>query len=151
MRRNLQAFSGWGIAFAFFLTVAIARLISTLVPRFGATIGGVHVHHYVYGIFVLTIAGYLALIFKGPRATSWIALLYGCGVGLTFDEFGFWINPIMQRGVRWNTSGITIIVVALVFVALIPVIRRRPPTDDDALITDKVPAMQEILPSENAD
>ena len=151
MRRNLQALSGWGIAFAFLLTITVARLISTVAPRFGATVGGVHIHHYVYGIFILTIAGYLALIFKGQRATSWIALLYGCGVGLTFDEFGFWINPVFQRGVRWNTRGISIIVVALVIAGLIPIIRRRPIADDDVRGNDGVPAIQEILPSESAD
>jgi hypothetical protein len=151
MRRNLQAFSGWGIAFVFLLTVSVARLISTVAPRFGVTIGGMRIHHYVYGIFILTIAGYLALIFKGPRATSWIALLYGCGVGLTFDEFGFWINPVMQRGIRWNTQGITIIVVALVIIGLMPIIRRRPMADNDVRGDGGVPAIQEILPSENAD
>jgi len=35
-----------------------------------------HIHHYVYGIFILTVAGNLALIFKSERATLWIALLY---------------------------------------------------------------------------
>src|SRR5437588_11655190 len=132
MRRNLQDLSAWGIAFAFLLTVAVARLISSVAPRWGLTIGGVHVHHYVYGIFVLAAAGYLALVFKGPRATAWIALLYGCGVGLTFDEFGFWINPVFQRGVRWNYRGITTVVVALVVVSLIPILRRQSTVETDS-------------------
>jgi hypothetical protein len=83
-----------------------------------------HIHHYVYGIFILTAAGYLALVFKGDRATLWIALLYGLGVGLTFDEFGMWLNPPFQRGVRWSTNGLTIVIVALVMAALAPMIRR---------------------------
>jgi len=116
---------GWGIAFSFLVTVLAARLISWIAPWYHWTIAGVHLHHYVYGIFILTAAGYLALVFKGPRATSWIALLYGLGVGLTFDEFGFWINPIFQRGVRWNYRGITTIVTGLVIVSLIPLWRRK--------------------------
>jgi hypothetical protein len=138
----------WGIAFAFFLTVVVARLISWIDPGLHATIGGMHIHHYVYGIFVITAAGYLALIFKGPRATSWIALLYGMGVGLTFDEFGFWINPIFQRGVRGNTSGITAIVVTLVIIGLIPVLRRKPESGGSQ---GQVPAMSEAVISENSD
>ena len=84
-----------------------------------------HIHHYVYGIFILVIAGYLAMIFKGPRATSWIALLYGLGVGLTFDEFGMWFNPPFQRGTRWNTGGLEFVIFALTAAALLPLIFRR--------------------------
>src|SRR2546425_9857200 len=122
-------FRKWGIPFSFLLTVLVARSISAIAPWFHVTIAGVHLHHYVYGIFLLTAAGYLALVFRGPRATSWIALLYGCGVGLTFDEFGFWINPVFQRGVRWSYHGITTVVAGLVVVSLIPIIgrRRNPP------------------------
>ena len=136
-----------GILFAFLLTVIVARLISSVSPRLGWTIGGVHVHHYVYGIFMLTAAGYLALIFKGPRASSWIALLYGCGVGLTFDEFGFWINPVFQRGVRWSYRGITTVVVALVVVSLIPILRRQSTVETDS--AKNVGGISDVLISEN--
>ncbi|PYR87410.1 MAG: hypothetical protein DMG19_10655 [Acidobacteria bacterium] len=54
----------------------------------------------------------------------WIALLYGLGVGLTFDEFGMWLNPPFQRGVRWSTNGLTIVIVALVMAVLAPIIYR---------------------------
>ena len=115
-----------GIAAAFALTVLVARLVSYVVPRFHINIFGIHVHHYVYGIFILVIAGYLALIFRNDGATPWIALLYGLGVGFTFDEFGMWVN-LSVRGTRWNTTGITIVVVALLMVGvLIPRVLRKP-------------------------
>ena len=105
---------------AFALTVAGARVVSLLFPRFHwEPFPGVHIHHYVYGIFILTAAGYLALIFKGPRATAWIALLYGLGVGLTFDEFGMWVNPPFVRGVRWNTNGLAIVAVVIAAVTIL--------------------------------
>jgi thiol:disulfide interchange protein len=115
-----------GIAAAFVITSVGARLVSMALPQVHwEPVPGMHIHHYVYGIFILTIAGYLAMIFKGDRATSWIALFYGLGVGLTFDEFGMWLNPSFQRGVRWNTSGLQFIVFALALVGLIPVLFRR--------------------------
>jgi hypothetical protein len=90
-----------GIAAAFVFTAVGARLFSLVLPRVHwEPVPGMHIHHYVYGIFILTIAGYLALIFKSDRASLWIALLYGSGVGLTFDEFGMWLNPSFQRAVR---------------------------------------------------
>src|SRR5215475_9297651 len=117
-----------GIALAFGLTVAGARGFSIVLPRVHwEPVSGVHVHHYVYGIFILAIAGYLALIFKGNRATTWIALLYGLGIGLTFDEFGMWMNPPFVRGVRWDTNGLTIVFFALALAGLLPILLRRRP------------------------
>jgi len=114
------------IAGAFILTAAGARLFSLVLPWVHwEPIPGMHIHHYVYGIFILTVAGYLALIFKSERATLWIALLYGLGVGLTFDEFGMWLNPPFQRGVRWSTNGLAIVIGVLVLGALTPIIYRR--------------------------
>jgi len=116
------------VAVAFVLTVAGARVFSLLFPRVHwEPVAGIHIHHYVYGIFILTVAGYLALIFKSPRATMWIALMYGLGVGLTFDEFGMWFNPPFVRGVRWNTNGVEFVIVALVLAGLVPVLRRTSP------------------------
>jgi hypothetical protein len=111
---------------AFVLTVGVARVLSYAWPRFHLQLSsGLHLHHYVFGIFMLTAAGYLALVFKGPRATFWIALLYGLGVGLTFDEFGFWFNPPFVRGVRWNYSGLLIVGSAFLTIAVLRTVARR--------------------------
>jgi len=110
----------------FVLTIAIARTVSLYWPRFHLDIyPGVRVHHYVYGIFFLTISGYLALLFKGSRATAWIACLYGLGVGLTFDEFGFWINLNGGRGVRWHTGGLALIMILFFVSVAVPVIYKK--------------------------
>jgi len=131
-----------GIAIAFVLTVIGARLFSLVLPRVHwEPVPGMHIHHYVYGIFILTIAGYLALIFKSQGATSWIALLFGFGVGLTFDEFGMWLNPQFQRGARWSMNGLEFVIIALVLLGLIPVIfRRQQPVEN----------FEEIAPAEPA-
>src|SRR5436189_5211613 len=103
-----------GVAAAFILTAAGARLFSLVLPWVHwEPVPGMHIHHYVYGIFILAAAGYLALIFKGDGATPWIASLYGLGVGLTFDEFGMWLNPPILRGVRWNKDGIGLVLTGL--------------------------------------
>jgi len=114
-----------GIVAALALTLGGARLFSLLFPRVHWEPFGMHIHHYVYGIFILAVAGYLALLFRGDRARSWIALLYGLGLGLTFDEFGMWINPPFVRGVRWSTTGLTITLVACALGSVIPVLLRR--------------------------
>jgi hypothetical protein len=109
-----------GVLPAFLLAVVGARLFSFVLPRVHwEPAPGLHIHHYVYGIFILALAGYFALLFKGPRATGWIALLYGLGLGLTFDEFGMWFNPPFVRGVRWNMNGIAVVSIVLAIAALL--------------------------------
>src|SRR5947199_395156 len=115
-----------GIAAAFVLTAGGARVFSVFLPAVHwEPAPGMHIHHYVYGIFILATAGYLAMIFKGDRATSWIALLYGLGIGLTFDEFGMWLSPPFQRGTRWNMGGLEFVIIALALAGLIPLVLRR--------------------------
>src|ERR1700674_2964672 len=88
---------------AFAVTVLTARLISFFKPQAHWELTpGLHVHHYVFGIFFLSFAGYVSMIFRGPRATFFIALLYGWGLGLTFDEFGIWLNLLPGPTFRWS-------------------------------------------------
>src|SRR3954453_18041371 len=50
--------------------------------------GGVHVHHLVFGIVTMMIAGPLGFLSDGRSPfTEILALLFGVGVGLTIDEF----------------------------------------------------------------
>src|ERR1700745_2434465 len=108
----------------FAATAAGARLFSRMFPRLHwEPVAGLHIHHYVYGILILTVAGYLALIFKSSRATGWIALLYALGVGLTFDEFGIWFNPPFVRGVRWDSHGLMAVAVVFGLLALASIIK----------------------------
>ena len=99
------------ITFAFLITFGGARLISYWNPALTIPLlEEYRVHHFVYGFFVLAISGYLALIFNGPRARYLIALLYGFGLGLAFDEFAFWIRLIDTDPARWNYDGFLIII-----------------------------------------
>ncbi len=113
----------------FLLTIGITRVLNYFwPPLFHVQFGrGLHVHHYVFGIFMLTVAGFLALVFKGPRATFGIALLYAFGVAFTFDEFGFWINPPYRLGspVRWDNTGLLIIGVIFATILAVRVLTRR--------------------------
>ncbi|MGE5360191.1 MAG: hypothetical protein ACM3NQ_14335 [Bacteroidales bacterium] len=117
-----------GAVVVFLLTIGITRFLNYFWPplfhvHFG---GGVHIHHYVFGIFMITIAGFLALVFKGPRATFGISLLYGFGVAFTFDEFGFWINPPYRLGspVRWDNTGLVIVLGAFAIVSVLRLLAR---------------------------
>ena len=109
----------WCVAFAFVVTIVFARWVSYVRPAFHYNIDGIHIHHYTYGIFILTVAGYFALVLKGPRATFWVALLYGWGAGFTFDEMGMWLNSSIDQNARWDRTGVIVGVVVLVLSVLL--------------------------------
>src|SRR3989344_1859360 len=98
------------VAVAFLVTFVAARLISYFAPSLTIPFfDDFRVHHFVYGFFVLAISGYLALIYNGPRAKYLISLLHGLGLGLSFDEFAFWIKLTDEDPARWSYDGFLII------------------------------------------
>jgi len=98
------------ITFSFLITFSIARAISHIAPQFYIELSaGLHIHHYTYGFFILAISGYLALIFSGPRAKFWIALLFGIGLALSFDEFGMWLRLKDDDITRFQYDGFNLI------------------------------------------
>ena len=66
-------------------------------------IGGVHIHHQVWGILLVLATGLLQFRYS-PR-TPWaevLAALFGAGAALTLDEFALWFN---LDDVYWTRSG----------------------------------------------
>jgi hypothetical protein len=67
------------------------------------TKGGTHIHHMVWGILLLMVAGYLGLALQ--PSSPWrelTALAFGVGLGLTLDEFALWLN---LEDVYWQQKG----------------------------------------------
>ena len=80
-------------------------------------VGGTHVHHLNYGIFLLSVvAGYS--VFRRPtgRKAEITALMYGVAMGLTFDEFGMWLH---LGGSYWQRASVDAVIVVSAFFGLI--------------------------------
>ena len=75
-----------------------------LVPTPGV-VGDLHIHHFVFGITVLAVAGYLSLV--APYFRRKIAWIYGIGLALAFDEFSIWLRLDEDY---WQMGSITAIV-----------------------------------------
>jgi hypothetical protein len=94
------------VLFAFVVTFLVARgcvllIMTHRMPNLYLHLGGTHVHHLNYGIFILSLAGGL-LLFLQPqgKGLTYTARLYSVGLALTFDEFGMWVHlggPYWQR------------------------------------------------------
>ncbi len=64
---------------------------------------GLHLHHLVFGIVTMMLAGTLTFVADGRAPfTELCALGFGIGVGLTIDEFALWVH---LDDVYWAREG----------------------------------------------
>jgi len=98
----------WSFA-AFSMAIILSRLVVLDVEKGKAIFGylyirGYHIHHFYYGIILLIVSNWLALIhyknlykrfFKGVAS-----IFFGGGLGLVIDEFGLLLT--MEFGLKGN-------------------------------------------------
>jgi hypothetical protein len=69
------------------------------------TIGGVHIHHQVWGILLVLTSSLLEFAYRPDR--PWVevlGVLFGIGAALALDEFALWVY---MDDVYWKTEGRT--------------------------------------------
>ena len=112
-----------------FIRLSTRLMRSPRVPWWPGSIvsdGGVHIHHLVFGVTLMLIAGTLGFWFFDT--SPWLevcALLFGIGAGLTIDEFALLVH---LKDVYWSEEGrssidatvIAVAVMALVFLGATP-------------------------------
>jgi hypothetical protein len=111
----------WPILVAFLFTFMAARIlvfliVSRQIPDLYLHVGGSHVHHLNYGIFLLSgVGAYLLLGYPRSVGLQWAAILYGIGLALTFDEFGLWLH---LGGSYWQRASFDAVVVVTALLGL---------------------------------
>jgi hypothetical protein len=100
---------------AFVITFAVTRWITRRIRSRSAAegdepgmvgdihIGGVHVHHQVWGILLILVAAVLEFAYQPD--TPWVEVLgatFGVGAALTLDEFALWVH---LDDVYWSEEG----------------------------------------------
>lgn len=107
---------------AFLLTFIASRTLVILImirrlPDLFLHLGGTHVHHLNYGIFLLsTVAAILLFAEMNQTQRAACAVIYGIGMALTFDEFGMWLH---LGGSYWQRASFDAVVVLLGIFGLI--------------------------------
>jgi hypothetical protein len=88
----------------FVVTRVVTRMIHAGRGPFGDTsVGGVHVHHLVYGIFLMLLAGAGEFAYQpGGWWQTVLAVAFGAGAALTLDEFALWLR---LSDVYWEEEG----------------------------------------------
>src|SRR5919108_3809583 len=118
-----------------FIRMSTRLMRSPRVPWWPGSVktGGVHVHHLVFGIVLLMVAGFLEFAFRPD--SPWQEILaagFGIGIGLTLDEFALWLH---LEDVYWAEEGrrsIDAVIIATIVAAAV-VVGAAPPagsTDD---------------------
>src|ERR1700747_2756481 len=116
--RHLARLTFVAFLFTFIASRTLVILImSRRLPDLFLHLGGTHVHHLNYGIFLLSaVAGVLLFAPLNQAQRSLCALIYGVGMALTFDEFGMWLH---LGGSYWQRASFDAVIVLLsVFVLL---------------------------------
>lgn len=120
----------WVLA-GFLPTFLIARFIVAQFPDLFLEVRGTHVHHFIYGFFVLAVMGFVSLVVDRARRVQ--AFLYGIGLALAFDEFGMWIKLTDDYNIDASEYAIAWIAAFLVFLVYgIGILRRAWPAIRDA-------------------
>jgi len=118
---------------AFLLTFILSRItvfliMSRSVPDLYLHVGGTHIHHLNFGIFLLAAVG-AWLLLRRPvgRKFTLAALIYGVGMGLTFDEFGMWLRLDDVYWQRASWDAVTVIAAGFGLIAFAPSLKRFRP------------------------
>jgi hypothetical protein len=98
---------GW-MLLGFLVAFVVTRLVTHAIragrgPFRDTSVGGLHIHHEVYGIFLLLISGTAQFTYlPQPPVREVLAVLFGVGAALTLDEFALWLH---LRDVYWSQAG----------------------------------------------
>lgn len=97
----------WMLA-AFVVTFVVTRVITRLIhsgrgPFKDVQVGSTHVHHAVFGIMAVLVAGAIEFTYRPPSPMAQVlAVLFGAGAALTLDEFALWLH---LEDVYWTREG----------------------------------------------
>jgi hypothetical protein len=107
---------------AFIVTFVFLRLLTfgiryqILPVKNVVTSSGLHIHHFVWGILILLIVGFLGITLWSERLHPWLGTIFGIGAALVLDEYALWLN---LKDVYWLPAGRSSIDVAILVAALL--------------------------------
>jgi hypothetical protein len=106
---------------AFTITFGGARLVTWLIQIDTRNVGdvsagGIHLHHYLWGILLLTGVAVFGLVDRSPKARSWMGIALGIALGLIVDEAALLIT---LQDVYWHSEGWSSIAIAVTLIGVV--------------------------------
>jgi hypothetical protein len=120
-RGGFLALAGLLVGFLFIRTSArINRAEVSWWPGSVQTSSGLHIHHLVWGIVTVMLAGFLVIAIEPTSpGRDILAVAFGLGCGLTLDEFALWLR---LEDVYWANEGrssVDAVIVATIIGAMV--------------------------------
>jgi len=103
---------------AFVVSFFGSRLFATLFPTTVVTQGGIHLHHFWYGIALISVAGWMGIAWRNERLYRLYAVLYGLGGGFVGDEVGLLLtfgNYQSELTYLFFIAAISFVIIATLF------------------------------------
>jgi len=111
------------ILISFLLAFGLSRF-AVYIYKFGflptyplLNVFGTHIHHFVFGIALVSTVGLLSLSLPHQVLQTWrlkLAAIYGFGLGWIMDEFGMWLHLEDNYFLRANYDAIIITSIILI-------------------------------------
>lgn len=103
---------------SFVASFLAARVFTTFFPTTVVVTGGIHFHHFWYGLAMIVASGWLSIVSNHPQFDRVYAIVFGLGAGLVGDEVGLLLTlGNYQSGLTYEffvavlgTSGIAYLV-----------------------------------------
>jgi O-antigen/teichoic acid export membrane protein len=97
-----------------------ARLFATLNPTVTLVHGGIHFHHFWYGLAMVVSTGWLGITLSNERMGRNLAIIFGLGAGLIGDEVGL----LLTFGNYTSNLTEIFFVAAIAFIILVTLLSR---------------------------
>jgi len=103
---------------SFIASFLVARAFATLNPSTVVVTGGIHFHHFWYGLVLIVASGALGIMHYDPRFSRLYAVLFGLGGGLVGDEVGLLLTLGNYNSVLTLYFFVTVVSVGAMLVLL---------------------------------
>lgn len=100
---------------SFTASFVAARTFTTFFPSIVFISGGIHIHHFWYGLGLLAVGGWLGISYNDKEIDRLAAILYGAGGGLIIDEVGL----LLTFGNYWTGLTFSVLVVLLTLISVL--------------------------------
>jgi hypothetical protein len=93
--------------------------------------GGVHIHHYLWGILLIVGVAFTGLVERSAGWRSWMGVGFGIGLALIVDEIALLVE---LKDVYWSGAGEVSVAVGILIVGVAGsalALTRAPHRDDD--------------------